>query len=248
MYTFKGSASPLTLFLPHLFFLALCRGSGSNCLSQGNVWSQGCPSHPPTLPTHLTRQYPTRYNPIRLLRWLDAGPDLQNSTSAVWFQVPSFKNRSTRPARRENNPLLIQAFRRVFQQDLADFSDQNTRSGDSGHDLGGKSIGFGEISARSSQIASDLGRIGRDLADFLLFLVVSSGFQLHPKPTVHPMGNRPIKPNLWQFGCGLDTFLPDLRQVGCRLGTNPTRPTCGQPYMEQRALANVEVHLTFKGL
>uniref|UniRef100_A0A7N2R9M5 Thioesterase domain-containing protein n=1 Tax=Quercus lobata TaxID=97700 RepID=A0A7N2R9M5_QUELO len=81
----------------------------------------GCPSHPPTRPTRPTCPYPTRYNPIRQLRWSDAGPELQNSTLAVRFRFPSFKTCATRPARRENDELRFQAFRRVFQHDLADF-------------------------------------------------------------------------------------------------------------------------------
>ena len=59
-----------------------------------------------------------------------------------------------------------------------------------------------------------------------------SGFQrvsASLETDAHPTRNRPVKPNLRQFGYGFGTCLPDLRRISCGLGTNSTRPTRGQP-------------------
>ena len=141
-------------------------------------------------PTHLPNSLvPDPLQPDPTASWSNVGPNLQNLTSTVRFRVPTFKNRSTRPAQRENNLLWIQAFWQVFQHDLADFDDQNTRSSDSRHDLGEKALDLVKSlpdSARSHLILDGSGEISPIFSFFHGFQRVSTS----PETDAHPMGNR----------------------------------------------------------
>ena len=54
--------------------------------------------------------------------------------------------------------------------------------------------------------------------------------RVHLKPTTTRRQPEPMNPLLLWVGCELKNHPPDLVQVNCGLGKNPTRPTHGQPY------------------
>ena len=54
--------------------------------------------------------------------------------------------------------------------------------------------------------------------------------RVHLKPTTTRRQPEPMNPLLLWVGCELKNHPPDLVQVNCGLGKNPTCPTHGQPY------------------
>ena len=147
---------------------------------------------------------------------------------AVQFWVSSFKNRSTQPARRENNLLRIQAFRRVFQHDLADFGNQNTKSGDSWHDLGEKVSDLVKSLldlARSHRILDRSGEISPIFSFFQWFLAGFSFTQNRCSPDGKP--TRKTRSLVVRLRVG---HLPTRSPVGrLQVRHKPDPPACGQP-------------------
>ena len=100
-------------------------------------------------------------------------PDTDGSVSVPFLQNPFNSTRSEKERR-----AAISSFSMSFLAQFGRFRRLKHQIRRFLIQFGGKSIGFGEISAKSGQIALDLGRIGRDLVEFLLFSSSSAGFDL----------------------------------------------------------------------
>ena len=74
------------------------------------------------------------------------------------------------------------------------------------------------------------GKISLDLATSRRISKHSDDNRVHLKPTTTRRQPKPMNPLLLRVGCALKNHPPDLVQVSCGLGKNPTRPTHGQPY------------------
>ena len=147
---------------------------------------------------------------------MDMGPEFQNLTLADRLQVPSFKTRETRPARRPSNSSEFLSFPTSFSATKRIRSGKDTPNLAILDAIWRKPYQIRRNCHQIRQISLDLGRIRRNLAAIRCFSVVSIGFWFHLKPMPTWRKTDPWNPTLLRVSCELGSCPPDLLLVGCK--------------------------------